>query len=82
MADEDRAQPTESIEDILRENPELAREALERERRDRAQGDIRRPPRDDPRYGDQSVPPGQLDTPFGGTSGRGIGGSSKRTGPR
>jgi hypothetical protein len=64
--------------DLLRRDAERARELLERKKRDRAQDDVQRPPRDDPRYTDQSVPPGNEDVPAGGTTGGQMGGSSKR----
>lgn len=67
-----------SAEDLLRTDPEAAWEMLTRKRRDRSHGDIQRPPRHDPRYTAQSVPPGQTNVPSGGTSGRGMGGGSSK----
>ena len=74
--------PTESAADLLKRDPEEARDLLEVKKSDRSQGDILEPPRDDPRHGDQSVPPGQDDVPAGGTSGGHIrgGGMGKRGG--
>ena len=69
--------PPETAEELLREDPESARKLLERKKKDRSQGDLQRPPRTDPRYTDQSVPPGRTDIPTGGTSGGEIGGTSK-----
>lgn len=42
------------------------------------QGQVRRPPRTDPRHTDDSVPPGQADVPRGGSTGQQMGGSAKR----
>lgn len=42
------------------------------------QGQVRRPPRTDPRHTDDSVPPGQADVPRGGSTGEYMGGSAKR----
>ncbi len=77
MTEKDQG-PPETAEELLRDDPEATRELLQRKKRDRSQGDVQRPSRDDPRYADQSVPPGQTDIPAGGTTGDGMGGSSKR----
>lgn len=58
MTENDQGSP-ETAAELLRDDPEAARELLERKKRDRSPGDVRRPPRDDPRYTDKSVPPGQ-----------------------
>lgn len=70
--------PPETAADLLRSDPEDARKLLERKKRDRSQGDVQRPPRDDPRYADKSVPPGQDDIPSGGTTGGEMGGGSSK----
>jgi hypothetical protein len=75
---ENNEQPPETAAELLRRGPESARELLARKKRDRAQGDLQRPPRDDPRYTDQSVPPGTEDIPAGGTTGGGMGGGSSQ----
>lgn len=41
-------------------------------------GQVPRPPRDDPRFGNTSVPPEQTNVPAGGTTGGAMGSSSKR----
>ena len=75
-----RKPPTDTAADLLRRDPEEARDLLEVKKPDRAQGDVQPPPRDDPRHGDQSVAPGHDDVPAGGTSGGHIrgGGMGKR----
>lgn len=68
----------ESPGDLLRTDPEAARESLTKRKRDRSHGDIQRPPRSDPRHTDFTVPPGQTDIPAGGTTGGGMGGGSSK----
>lgn len=77
MSEKDQG-PPETAADMLRDDPEGARKLLQRKKRDRSQGDVQRPPRDDPRYTDQSVPPHQTDIPAGGTSGGEMGGGSSK----
>lgn len=80
-------QRQETDDDVLRRNIEQSRELIEAKRRQREEevqghgrGPIERPPRDDPRFNDQSVAPGQPDTPAGGSSGseENLGGGYKK----
>lgn len=77
MAENDQG-PPETAADLLRDDPEAARELLQRKKRDRSQGDVQRPPRDDPRYADKSAAPGHDDIPAGGSTGSGMGGGSSK----
>ncbi|MDI3340737.1 MAG: hypothetical protein QJR03_09410 [Sphaerobacter sp.] len=70
--------PIVAPDELLREDPETAYRSLTRNKRDRAHGDIQRPPRNDPRHADANVPPGHANTPAGGTSGSGMGGGSSK----
>lgn len=54
------------------ENPDL------RERIEEIEGEVRRPPRNDPRHTDDSVLPDQRDVPAGGSTGEYMGGSAKK----
>ncbi|MEZ4523250.1 MAG: hypothetical protein R3A46_16645 [Thermomicrobiales bacterium] len=49
-----------------------------RERMDEIEGNVRRPPRNDPRHTDDSVTPGGRDVPAGGSTGESMGGSAKK----
>lgn len=82
-------QRQETDDEVLRRNIEQSRELIEAKRRHREEeveareggrGPIERPPRDDPRFSDQSVAPGQPDTPAGGSSGseENLGGGYKK----
>jgi hypothetical protein len=42
------------------------------------QGNVRRPFRNDPRHGDESVRPGGVDVPAGGSTGEQMGGGSSQ----
>ncbi len=77
MSEKDQG-PPETAAEMLRDEPEDARKLLQRKKRDRSQDDLQRPPRADPRYADQSVPPHQTDIPSGGTSGGEMGGGSSK----
>lgn len=77
MTAKDQGSP-ETAEELFRDDPEAAWELLQGKKRDRSQGDLQRPPRNDPRYTDQSVPPGQTDIPAGGTTGGGMGGGTSK----
>ncbi|HET9014073.1 MAG TPA: hypothetical protein VFN57_00640 [Thermomicrobiaceae bacterium] len=79
MAEPER-DPIDTAAELLESDPEAARDLLEVGKKDRGQGDLQRPPRDDPRHGDLSVAPGQDDVPAGGTSGRHIRGGRPRRG--
>ncbi len=70
----------EEREELL-EKVQKAREGRQRHQGsqvDNEEGQVARPPRDDPRFGDTSVPPGQTDVPAGGSTGGAMGTSSKR----
>lgn len=45
---------------------------------DDIKGNVRRPPRNDPRRGDESVPRGGRDVPAGGSTGDSMGGSAQK----
>jgi len=45
---------------------------------DDVEGNVRRPPRNDPRHADESVPRGGRDVPAGGSTGEYMGGSAKK----
>jgi hypothetical protein len=49
-----------------------------KERIEEIEGNVRRPPRTDPRHTDDSVPPGGRDVPAGGSTGEQMGGSAKK----
>lgn len=74
-------QQREEREELL-EKVDKAREGRQRHQDQIAptdgEGQVTRPPRDDPRFTDTSVPPDQTDVPAGGTSGGTMGTSSKR----
>jgi hypothetical protein len=48
------------------------------ERLDELAGQVNRPPRNDPRHTDDSIPPGERDIPAGGSTGEYMGGSAKK----
>lgn len=72
-------QKQEEREEIL-EKVQKAREGRQRHQNPPGDGEgqVPRPPRDDPRHTDTSVPPEQTNTPAGGTTGGAMGTSSKR----
>jgi hypothetical protein len=41
-------------------------------------GNLGRPPRNDPRHSDGSIPPGERNVPAGGSTGESMGGSAKQ----
>ena len=49
-----------------------------KERIEEIEGNIRRPPRSDPRHTDSTIPPGMRDVPAGGSTGERMGGSAKK----
>lgn len=49
-----------------------------KERIEEIVGNIKRPPRNDPRHTDKSIPPGQRDVPAGGSTGEYMGGSAQK----
>ena len=49
-----------------------------RERLEELEGQVNRPPRNDPRHTDDSIPPGKRDVPAGGSTGEYMGGSAKK----
>ena len=69
MTEREQPQSEEQADDVLERNIRESRKLLDKRAREREQGEVPRPPRDDPRYADQSVPPGQNNTPAGGTTG-------------
>lgn len=71
-------------EEKLQEQSEHMRKHLEeleeQADEDKSKQQVPRPPKGDPRHTDSSVPPGQTDTPAGGSSGEYMGGSAKKKG--
>lgn len=72
-------QKQEEREELL-EKVQKAREGRQRHQSPPGHddGQVSRPPRDDPRFSDSSVPPEQTNVPAGGTTGGAMGTSSKR----
>lgn len=72
-------QKQEEREELL-EKVQKAREGRQRHQSPPGEdeGQVPRPPSDDPRFTDSSVPPEQTNVPAGGTTGGAMGTSSKR----
>ena len=69
----ERDPPKKSLREHLGDDvPEIE------DRLNEIEGNVRRPPRNDPRHTDDSVPPGQRDVPAGGSTGEYMGGSAKK----
>ncbi len=68
----------EKREKNLREFLEDDDQPTVEQRLDDVEGNVRRPPRNDPRHTDDSIPPGKRDVPAGGSTGEYMGGSAQK----
>lgn len=68
----------EKPKESLREHLEDDDQPTIDERLDEIAGQVNRPPRNDPRHTDDSIPPGERDVPAGGSTGGYMGGSAKK----
>lgn len=73
MTDE-RKQQDQSLREFLEEDDQVDIE----ERIENAEGNVSRPPQNDPRHTDGNVPPGARNEPAGGSTGSYMGGSAKK----